>query len=275
MNKLTPTIIATLALASSAFGAIGETPEQFETGKPVNVHKYQQGTVSMTWAGPRVVHMGLFGPVSEGQRCVMEKFWFRDGHALSTAEIGKFLAPYLHLVSTYETLNDGTTTYTFWKADDGTVFTVVMYDMDKHTLSVMTTLVWEQVYKADALAKVAEYNKREEQSAASAPAPAVESEQQDCLIIATEALARLSKSAYWARIAGFRINKNSDVVGSHAVVFFQPTASSNVFMYDKTGSLDLGTQSHDSTELTAAVNRLLSRDYRVEDTKWVGNYAGK
>jgi hypothetical protein len=274
MNKSPTIIIATFALASSAFGAIGETPEQFETGKPIEVTKYKQGTVLMKWAGPKVVHMGLFDPVSEGQKCVMETFWFRDGHALSTAEIAKFLAPYVHLVSTHETLNDGTNTYTFWRADDGIVFSVVMYNMNDHLLSVMTMQVWKQAYEAKALAAIAAYNKRDEglkPAQGEQNEAAVESGQRDCLIVATEAHARLSKTAYWARIAGFRINKNSDVVGSHAVVFFQPTASSNVFMYDKTGSLDLGTQSHDSTELTAAVNRLLSRDYGVEDTKWVGN----
>ena len=55
--------------------------------------------------------------------------------------------------------------------------------------------------------------------------------QNDCLLVATEAYARLQKSAYWAKIAGFTWFENAKDVGGHAVVFYQPTADSNIWMY--------------------------------------------
>jgi hypothetical protein len=271
MKQFPTTIIAILALASSAFGAIGETPKQFESSKPVEVKKYQQGTAWMTWAGPKVVHRGLFDPESEGQRCVMESFWFRDGHAMSKTEMGKFLEPYLPYMSSFETQMDATNTYTFWKADDGTVFIVAIYELNTHLLTVMTVPVWEQIYEKQALASIAAYKQQSAGSAQSqAPSdPGSSTDQQDCLIVATEAFARLSKSAYWAKIAGFMINNNGKQMYGHAVVFFQPTEGSNVWMYDKSGSYDLSTRSHDLIELTRALNQSLKSSYAVSDSEWV------
>ena len=95
-------------------------------------------------------------------------------------------------------------------------------------------------------------------------------EPQDCLIVATEAFARLKTTAYWARIAGFTITKNGEEVRGHAVAFHQPNATSNVFMYDKSGSYDLDTRSHDLAAITKALNQLVRTGYRVQSPKWVG-----
>jgi hypothetical protein len=81
----------------------------------------------------------------------------------------------------------------------------------------------------------------------------------DCLIVATEAQARLSKSAYWSRIAGFVLSNNGKLVAGHAVVFYQPTSSSDVFIYDEDGSLDLHTRTHELTEIIDAYNSRLQR----------------
>jgi hypothetical protein len=54
-------------------------------------------------------------------------------------------------------------------------------------------------------------------------------ESNDCLIVATEAYARLKPNAYWAKICIFRIYKNSEYKYSHAIVLYQPTLTSNVF----------------------------------------------
>jgi len=94
------------------------------------------------------------------------------------------------------------------------------------------------------------------------------SDQKDCLIVATEAYARLQKSAYWAKIAGFTWSENTKVIGGHAVVFYQPTENTNVFMYDESGSFDLQTRSHDLNEIITALNRL-TRKVRVESPRWL------
>jgi hypothetical protein len=80
---------------------------------------------------------------------------------------------------------------------------------------------------------------------------------------------RLSKANAWARIAGFTISENRKVIGGHAVVFFQPTSKSNVWMYDANGSRDLHTQSHDLAEIIDAVNQALNDNIRVSDARWV------
>jgi hypothetical protein len=112
------------------------------------------------------------------------------------------------------------------------------------------------------------------QKSSPTPAPAPETTPNDCLIVATEAFARLSKSAAWARIAGFKIweaGKASAGIG-HAVVFYQPTQASNVWLYDSNGSHDMGTQSHELATLITALNRSLKVNYAVSDASWLDGY---
>jgi hypothetical protein len=102
------------------------------------------------------------------------------------------------------------------------------------------------------------------------PRPAPSAGQQDCLIVATEAQARLKNTACWARIAGFTVSKSSNRIGGHAVVFYQPTLNSNVWMYDKSGSHEIPTQSHDLTIIVEALNQKFSSyDIQVSGAKWV------
>ena len=102
------------------------------------------------------------------------------------------------------------------------------------------------------------------------PKPA--SDQNDCVIVATEALARLKKTASWAKMAGFMWTENTTEIDGHVVVFFQPTQSTNVFMYDKSGSYDLHTKSHDLNEIAVALNQLLrDSEIRVESPRWLEN----
>ena len=98
------------------------------------------------------------------------------------------------------------------------------------------------------------------------PAPG----KKDCLITATIKLAELKPSGCWARIAGFAYSKN---LPGHAVVLYQPTSGSNVWMYDEDlGSLELATQSHDLRDLAPAINQrlqLLDSRYQVSNLRWV------
>ena len=93
----------------------------------------------------------------------------------------------------------------------------------------------------------------------------------DCLLVATEAYARMQKTAYWAKIAGFTWIKDGKVIGKHAVLFYQPTESSNVFMYDKDGSLPIATQSHDLNEIINSLNELFGTakvPLRAQSARW-------
>ncbi len=96
-------------------------------------------------------------------------------------------------------------------------------------------------------------------------------DENDCLLVATEAYARMQKTAYWAKIAGFTWIKDGKVIGKHAVLFFQPTESSNVFMYDKSGSLGIATQSHDLNEIINSLNELFGTakvPLRAQSARW-------
>ena len=105
-----------------------------------------------------------------------------------------------------------------------------------------------------------------------ASSPAIAStaaDQNDCLVVATEAYARLKKSSHWAEIAGFTWIEDEKKIGGHAVVFYQPTEKTNVFMYDRSGSYDLQTRSHDLGEIIAALNQLTRDNLRVESPRWL------
>ena len=59
-------------------------------------------------------------------------------------------------------------------------------------------------------------------------------DQNDCLPCGHGGIrANAKESAYWAKIAGFTWIEDGKVIGGHAVVFYQPTERSNVFMYDR------------------------------------------
>jgi hypothetical protein len=93
----------------------------------------------------------------------------------------------------------------------------------------------------------------------------------DCLLVATEAYARMQKTAYWAKIAGFTWIKDGKIIGKHAVLFYQPTKSSNVFMYDRDGSLPIATQSHDLNEIINSLNELFGTakvPLRAQSARW-------
>jgi hypothetical protein len=101
------------------------------------------------------------------------------------------------------------------------------------------------------------------------PAATPSTDPKDCLIVATEAIERLRKTSCWARIAGFDVFKDGRRISGHAVVLFQPVSGANTWMYDKAGSRNLYTSSHDLSELTVAMNRVVGAGYRIQDARWV------
>jgi hypothetical protein len=106
-----------------------------------------------------------------------------------------------------------------------------------------------------------------------APRPAPSRSPNDCMIIATEAYNRLKPPvSHWANIAQLNVIENGKDVGGHAVLFYQPEAGGNVFMYDAGGTADMFTQSHDLSTLIESANerfRLLNRPERFRAIRWV------
>ena len=94
------------------------------------------------------------------------------------------------------------------------------------------------------------------------PAP----DRKDCLIVATETLARLKHTAYWARIVGFEA-RNAEL--GHAVVLFQPSDNSNVWLYDAGGSRQLNTHSHELGDLRKAINEILPAKQQLSQMQWI------
>ena len=108
------------------------------------------------------------------------------------------------------------------------------------------------------------------------PAVAATPDEKDCLLVATEAYARMQKTADWAKIAGFTWLQNKKEIGGHAVVFYQPTQNSNVWMYDKSGSYEIHTKSHDLNEIIAVLNQTLRTvNIKIESPRWLDNNDSK
>jgi hypothetical protein len=71
-------------------------------------------------------------------------------------------------------------------------------------------------------------------------------------------------------MAAFTWSEKGRVIGGHAVVFYQPTENSNVFMHDAGGSYDLFTQSHDLDEIVTALNRLMQKTaIKITMPRWL------
>ena len=108
------------------------------------------------------------------------------------------------------------------------------------------------------------------------PAVAATPDEKDCLLVATEAYARMQKTADWAKIAGFTWLRNKKTIGGHAVVFYQPTQNSNVWMYDKSGSYEIHTKSHDLNEIIAVLNQTLRTvNIKIESPRWLDDNDSK
>jgi hypothetical protein len=275
--RLTTIVIATVALASSAFGELFETPSQFEPRRADRVETLPNGIVVMDWIGKSgLTHVGFF----DGNYCVTEVFGYANDQ-MSKEQMITFLTPYSKRgFSLTEASYDGVKYY--WGLERaGKSLAFVVLNTKNKELTIMTDRMWHVVFEAQARADVAAYNNRnaqpQQQAQPQVQASTSPTEKNDCLIVATEMFARLSKSAAWARIIGIRLIKNNQDDGGHAVVLYQVTPNDNVFLYDKTdGSIDLGVRSHDVQTLQGRLSvwtRL--HDYQAAaGARWVSQESG-
>jgi hypothetical protein len=258
MNKLTTTILTVLLLASSAMAKIGETAEQI-----IKTAQHDKDAISShayTWEGKPALNITykdgsiirhLFG---FNKREIA--FYLFSAKRLTGTDITKIQRQF-HIKW-----------YTDNKPDDGLYFWLSENSKLAMTAKRMEKFDYLCIFD---LTKATEIPGNRSDTVAEPSVLPTPSSGQDCLIIATDALSRLKDHAYWARIAGFQVFKKSEKVGGHAVVFFQPTETSNIYMYDKSGSLELPTSSHDLEVVIWALNEVVSKlNYNIEDSKWIG-----
>lgn len=89
--------------------------------------------------------------------------------------------------------------------------------------------------------------------------------QQDCVITATEAVARLAPTASWSRILLLRYTRQNGVTYNHALAVWIAPTSTNVCSYDKTGTLELPTQSRDANVIGATYCKAIGVLFRSAD----------
>ena len=240
--------VGLLLAAGSAFGVINERPNEFERGSAGKVERFSGGVELRVWAGKRVVHSGVFGVAKDGLRCMAEQFYFADRHPMRATDIDKFLRPYGQggLVEG-KAYNDGQFVIVpIWNVA-GQPFAFALYNCTANTLSVLTPALFSQV-------------KRNAQPQQPWPGQKLDQQQQpqDCLIVAVEAYARLRGTATWAKIVSFDWSEGGKIIGGHAVVCFQPTSASNLWMYDRGGSIELPTRSHELGDIQRAINAVVA-----------------
>lgn len=98
--------------------------------------------------------------------------------------------------------------------------------------------------------------------------PTLSPEENDCAVVATEKYALLKRAGVWVGMA--RFNENTLAPSGHAVVIWQPSAESNVFIYlgKNIGTIEVNTRSHDLGEIFAALNNSFGNIYKFELTRW-------
>jgi hypothetical protein len=256
--RLTTIVIVTVALASSAFAKIGEhynqvisearsdrdctfiRPENFH-GKTALFVQYRNGDT--------IRH--LFG--SNGREIAF--YWFAD-HNVTNREIGIVMRIFK---TRWYAVPATDPQWTKWQSDSGLAMLV-----DRNYLCILDLARLDEIPGSGG-------NNTESTPPPRRIVPRDPSDMpNDCLLLATQAYARLKPpTSYWAKIAGLRINKNGAFLGGHAVLFYQPTEKSNVWVYDNEGSFDLGIKSHDLTVIASAYNRLLSDSFSASGLRWI------
>ena len=249
MSKtMTVTVLAMLT-ASIAFGAIGETPRQFEPRKSDRAVKSGSG-YTLTWIGKRVSHSGWF---YEGYAMV-ESFLYNDGHRMGAKEITQFMKPYNRLVHENRWHRANTCDY-MGLFNNGTQLGMVVYDREHEMLSIWTVNAFN--YWASYREPSKPTPNRYVAPQVPRPLPGGEEKpaKNDCMIVATELLHRLSPASSWSRILTFKYTVNEYRASSgHALTVWKLSQDGKVFAADGNGTLELDTTSEQCSDVLAALS---------------------
>jgi hypothetical protein len=225
-----PILLTALVLleATTSFGRIGETPEQFASF-PASYVKDEHGGTTITWKGKTISHSGFF----RNGRATAECLWFNDQHEMTGAEIGKFMQPYQNLRHTeWQDLTSNIRTVELRNRADETVY-VVAYVLDTRQLSVWGREEWSKLRNPESA------------PAATPPPSPPATERKDCMLVATENLHRLASISYWHKILCFKQELDGVPVRGHAVAVWKLSAEGRVYTIDASGSVELPTTSED------------------------------
>jgi hypothetical protein len=250
MKKLL--ILVLLVVGHSAFGKIGETPEQVvadarDDWDAWNFWWENQSALVVKYRNGDVIRHRF------GRDGTEIEFEWSANHNVSNKEVGTIQRIFNTRWQPIEAVNG----WKAWQSANGLEMTLYGAQLVIFDISAVNEL--HRVQKTQPIAP--------------APKAPASSEDPDCLIVATEMLARLRGNAAWAHIAMFGVIEGQNRHG-HAAVFYQPTGDSDVFMYDKIlGSLDLHTQSHDLNDIISALNQTTtarSAGAIAETPRWIG-----
>jgi hypothetical protein len=265
MNKLITLIIACFVLAASAFAGVGESPA-------VSLAEWRKlGVIPQGWETVEGQPC-LSGQTSDGNMAI-HVFTVDRKYNIACILVGAPVTQGMieHLkqsapMNTWEQVYYNDTDGGMWRSSfkrDGYQYQRIIVARDR----------WIAITNKAGFDYLSRVWQSPSPAPSFAPKPAVPAptapDQNDCLPFAIEALARLKKSSHWAEIAGFTWIEDGKTIGGHAVVFYQPTEKTNVFMYDRSGSYDLQTRSHDLGEIIVALNQLTRDTLRVESPRWL------
>jgi hypothetical protein len=275
-HGLSMTLILLVA-ASTAFGMIGETPQQMESSRPTVVEKTQDGDV-LGWTvyypslGRRpLIHEGIF---AYGV-AVAEQYFWPDHRPMSWQEIEVFLRPYRAFKrSPVEIMNNGMA-HTFGLLfNNGNPFAIVLYDKSDHSLSIWQSSLFANdqppPVKQAQVAPTPVY--QPEPTAVSVATPTPAPTRKDCMVVATELLHRVKDGSCWSNILTFHLLVDGQrLPAGHAMVLWKVTPEGRVYAADADGTVELNTS---STELVDVLNDL-SKYHSAKYSKqiWLdGNY---
>jgi len=242
MKHLILALTALAMLTASVNAELGETPRQFEPGKPSAAAKFAGG-VWQRWVGKRITHYGFF---YKG-RAAVESFWFNDHRPLDLASVTKFLKPYEKHekggVVYGQNSRGENLTWFFMYAPDREVC-VVMLNLTTSELSIFQPDAWDHWVGMSGI----KVTQRTETRVVQQPRPALQPtpDKDDCAIVASEMYARLiNAGTYWVNmveLTEFYIDGKR--TNGHTVVVWKISSGSNVFVYDQgIGSIELLTSS--------------------------------
>jgi hypothetical protein len=212
---------------------IGETPEQFEHGKPTHVKPLNDvGVIMMIWEGKTVAHIGAF----ENGKASMESFVYRDTHKMNGTEISKFLQPYaIYRHTDWDNSVEGLSFAAILDKQGKAMFMAV-YESSGNILSV-----WRPDRFMEAFPEI-----KSKQS----------DDRKDCLIVASELNDRMKKtSTWWNQIIIYDVFVDGiKERQGHAVAGWKYSPDGHVYIGDITGSAELETSSEDIDVIMATLS---------------------
>lgn len=223
--------------ASVSFGELGETPKDMESGRPNYTSTDEsRSAIVLGWQ----VHYPAFG-----NRSIHHLGWFRDGRAISESfmfvdkrqmtsrECEVLLRPYAWCTRSNVTRLDNGMDFFQLLRNDGSLYADVRYDNRNHQLDIYARVIT---------------------SPKSEPVQPQKEKKRDCVLVATENLARLEPISAWTNVLAFKYRVNGQALPiGHAVAVWKISLDGKVLAIDDDGTYELDTASTDASDILRAL----------------------